>query len=228
LTSLQVVAVGSLSKLLDDLEEFRRVWAKAFSALTFYAMPAFGVMAVTSQDLILITFGNKWSTAGIMLSVLALRGIPHVAERTVGWLHLPAGRTDRLLRWSIFITLTQLAALCAGAPFGPMGVVVAYVVSMYVLFVPAIAYAGRPLGIGAVDAIKSAGPQLLGAVISAGFGFLLRYTLLLEVSSLARVGTLALAYLVSYLVVVVGLFRVQMPLRVAQELGRGLIPSGWR
>ncbi len=80
---LHGVAVVSLSKLLHNLEELRRSWAKALSTLAFYAMPAFGILAVTSQDVILL-LGKKWESAGILLSVLALRGIPHVVERTFG------------------------------------------------------------------------------------------------------------------------------------------------
>src|SRR5205807_338346 len=52
LSGMHVVAVPSLSKLMDAQGELRRLWAKALSMLTFYAMPAFGLMAVTSQDLI--------------------------------------------------------------------------------------------------------------------------------------------------------------------------------
>src|SRR5207302_1277498 len=225
LTGVHVVAVPSLSKLLDAREELRRLWAKALSMLTFYAMPAFGLMAVTSQDLIVMLLGSKWSTAGVLLSVLALRGMPHVVERTIGWLHVAAGRTDRFVRWGAFASLAQLAALLTGASFGPMGVVVAHVIFMYILFVPALAYAGRPLGIGAAEVIKVVGPQLLGALTSAGFGFLLRYSLLADTPGLERAAVLALAYSVSYLVVVVGLFRVRMPLTVAISLGRLLIPA---
>ena len=95
---LHNVATVSLSKLLGNLEELRRSWAKALSTLCFYAMPAFGVLAVTSQDLIVLLLGKKWSSAGVLLSVLALRGIAHVPERTLGWLHVSAGRADRWMR----------------------------------------------------------------------------------------------------------------------------------
>jgi polysaccharide transporter, PST family len=224
-TSLLTVAIGSLSKLSHDLKEFRRVWAKALSTLTFYAMPAFGIMAVTSQDLIVLVLGSKWSAAGTLLSILALRGIPHVVERTVGWLHVPAGRTDRLLRWGVFAASAQLVALIVGSPFFPIGIAIAYVICMYVLFVPGIAYAGRPLGIGAADVIRATGPQLLGAVTAAAFGFLLRYTVLADTPGLERAAVLALAYTISYLAVVVGFFRVRMPLTVAMALGRDVMPA---
>ena len=218
------VATGSLSKLVHDVKEFRRVWSNALSAVTFYAMPAFGIMAVTSQDVIVLLLGSKWSTAGVLLSVLAMRGIPHVVERTIGWLFMPAGRSDRLLRWGFISTSAQLAALFAGMRFGFTGVVVAYTACMYLLFLPAVSYAGRPLGIGAAEVIKAAGPQLFGAVTSAAIGFFLRYAVLHDVSGIERSVALAIVYAVSYVIIVVGAFKVRMPLKVAIALGEDLIP----
>ena len=79
---LHGVAVTSLSKLREHLEDLRRTWTKALSAMTFYAMPAFGVLAVVSRDLIVLLLGVKWSYTGVLLSILAVRGVVHVVERT--------------------------------------------------------------------------------------------------------------------------------------------------
>src|SRR2546425_6073998 len=129
------------------------------------------------------------------------------------------------MRWGLFGTSVQLVALLCGLPFGPIGVAVAYVICMYVLFVPAIAYAGRPLGIGAADVIKVVGPQLVGAVTSAGLGFLLRYTLFVDTPGLERVVLLTLAYSASYFVIVAGFFGVRTPLRVGLSLLRDVKPA---
>ena len=184
---LHEVAVGSLCKVLHHPAEFRRLWAKALSTMTFFAMPLFGVLAVTSQDLIVLVLGSRWSTAGTILSILALRGIPQVMERTVGWLHVPAGRTDRLMRWGLVAAFVQVVALFIGLPFGLVGVATAGVVCSYVLVLPALAYAGRPLGLGVKDSVEVTGRQFLGAVASAGVGFVLRDTVLSPSSSVERI-----------------------------------------
>ena len=165
---LHSVAVASLSKMRDDTTALRDAWAKALATVSFYAMPAFGLLAATSQDVIVLLLGSKWSSAGVLLGVLAFRGIPHSVERTVGWLHVTAGRTDRLIRYGVFAACIQLAALACGLPFGPIGIAVAYVVSMFLLFVPALAYAGRPLGIGAADVLRVVWRPLVGS-LAAGF-----------------------------------------------------------
>ena len=223
--SLHGVAVASLSKLRDNAEELRRSWAKALSTLAFYAMPAFALLAVTSQDFIVLLLTDKWYYSGTIVSVLALRGIPHVVERTLGWLHVPAGRSDRWMRWGVIGSVTQVIALFCGLPFGTMGVAVAYVISMYVLFIPAIAYAGQPLGIGAKDVIRTVGPQLVGALSCALFGFELLFAVFGDFHPLVRLPILVVACLMMYFLIVVGLFKVSQPLNVARSLLKDSVPK---
>ena len=68
------------------------------------------------------------------------------------------GRALRpLVRWGVFSAVCQLVALMAGLPFGAMGVAVAYTVAMFCLFVPALVYAGHPIGIGVRDVLSATG-----------------------------------------------------------------------
>jgi polysaccharide transporter, PST family len=224
---LHQIAVASLSKLQDRPDELKVAWSKALSTVAFYAMPAFGILAVTSQDLIVLVLGKKWESAGLILSILGLRGIPHTVERTLGWLHVTAGRTDRWMRWGAFAMCTQLVALVCGLPFGPSGVAVAYVLIMFVLFVPAIAYAGQPFRIGARDVIKTVGPQLTGSLIAACVGFALRNALPSHMHGIAKGGVLALVYVTLYCGIVIGVFELKTPLRIIASVVCGLLPSRW-
>jgi PST family polysaccharide transporter len=224
--SLHSVAVASLSKLRDDLDKLRRSWATALSAVAFFAMPIFSVMAVTSQDIIVILLGAKWEPAGALVEIMALRGIPHVVERTLGWLHVSAGRADRWMRWGIVGSVAHLVALFCGLPFGPKGVVIAYVILMYLLFIPALAYAGKPLGIRARDVVRTVGPQFAGALIALAAGLLLQRSLAGEqVPRLVRIFCLTSLCLAVYYIVVVLLFKVRKPLEVAQTLCRDMLPG---
>jgi len=218
------VAVASLSKLRDNLTELRRLWGKALASLSFYAMPAFGLLAVTSRDVIAVLLGPRWMSAGVLLSVLALRGIPHCVERTLGWLHVAAGRSDRWMRWGMFATCAQLVALFAGLPYGPKGVVTAYVVCMFILFIPAIAYAGKPLGIGAKDVIRVVYRPMIGSLTAAGTGFLLRQALPASMTAIPRIGLLSIVYAAVYFLITVGLLREFMPIQVFLQLLRDFLP----
>jgi PST family polysaccharide transporter len=216
--SLHGVAAVSLSKLRDNLDELRRLWAKGLSTLSFYAMPAFGGVAVTSYDLIYLVLGERWQNAGILLSVLALRGIPHVVERTLGWLHVAAGRSDRWMRWGMLEAGVQLVALFCGLPYGPMGVATAYVVAMFLIFVPTIAYAGLPLGISAKDVLRAVWQPLVGTLVAVGTGFLLHFLVLPDMPRLPRLILVGFAFTAMYLILVPGIFKLRTPLTVILKL----------
>src|SRR5207244_3181450 len=64
---LHGVAVAGLSKLRDNLDQLRKSWATALSTVAFFAMPAFGLMAVTGKDLLVVLLGAKWSDAATLL-----------------------------------------------------------------------------------------------------------------------------------------------------------------
>ncbi len=223
--SLHSVAVASLSKLRDNLTELKRSWSIALSTLAFYGMLAFAILSVTGEDCVVLLVGEKWLFAGIIVSVLALRGIPHCIERTLGWLHVPAGRADRWARWGIIGTVAHLLVLPLGIPFGALGVAAAYTGIMYVLFVPAIAYAGQPLGIGAKDVLQAVGRQMIGALITVVFGFEVLLVFCEELPRWLRLPLVALACTVMYLIIVAGLFKVRKPLDVVKKLALDFLPA---
>lgn len=219
---LHTVGAASLSKLRGNVAELKRAWGTALSSLSFYAMPAFAMLAVTGQDVVVLLLGEKWRPAGMLLNILALRGPAHVVERTQGWLHVAAGRADRWMRWGVMGSAAQLTALFCGLPFGPSGVAVAYVLVTYVLCLPAMAYAGRPLGIGARDVLKEVGPQMVGAVASAAAGFAVVRSVLSGFSSPVRVIGGCLVCAVVYLLVTVLFLGVRRPLSVGASLLKDL------
>ena len=217
---LHNVAVATLSKLRADRAALKRAWASALGSMAFFAAPAFAVLAVTGQDLVFLLLGSKWVQAGVILSILALRGPAHVVERTAGWLHVSAGRADRWRHWGFVNCAVLVVALFCGLPFGAVGVAAAYTVSMYLLFVPAIAYAGRPLGITAVDVLKTIGPQVITALGVAALGFLLSHTVFVDTPPLVRLLVLSVLCGAVYLVAMIFGFRMTRPLVVAASLVR--------
>ncbi|MFO1393244.1 MAG: lipopolysaccharide biosynthesis protein [Steroidobacteraceae bacterium] len=216
--SLHGVAVATLTKLRGNLESFRRAWTTALSSLVFFAAPAFAILAVTAQDLVIVLLGGKWAHAGLLLTVMALRGPAHVVERTIGWLHVAAGRTDRWRRWGFVSCGVFLAALGCGLPFGVIGVVVSYTAFTYVVFVPAILYAGRALGISARHLFTAVGPQLIVALATAGVGLSLRYTVAAGLSPFTRLVMLTVVCGGLYLAVTVRLLRITQPIQLAVSL----------
>jgi PST family polysaccharide transporter len=209
------IAATSLSKLRGDIAALKRAWERALSTLSFFSVPAFAILAVIGQDFVVLLLGQKWAPAGSLLCIFAVRGIAQSIERTMGWLHVAAGRADRWMRWGVYSALVQLLALAVGLPFGVTGVAVAYTVVMFVLFVPALVYSGRPVGIYGGDVLRAVGPQTIAGLVAVAAGFFVQFELIAGFSPLLRILVSGTACLLSYLAVVVGLFRITAPLQLA-------------
>ncbi len=95
----------------------------------------------------------------------------------------------------------------------------------FLLFVPAIGYAGAPLGIKPFDVVTVVGRQMTGALGAAALAFILRFTLLNELHPIIRSAVLIMVYCSAYLLLVVGLFRVKTPIRVALSLIIDFLPA---
>jgi O-antigen/teichoic acid export membrane protein len=223
LIQLHTVASAALSKLQSNVDALRRKYEAALSTLAFFVMPAAAILSVVAQDLTVILLGEKWRMAGSLLSIISLRGIFQVVEGSQGWLHLSIGRADRWRNWGIVSAAVQVVAVLSGLPFGPEGVAVAVVIASSLIALPSIVYAGRPIDIGAALVVRAVGAQLIGAISALAAGWWLETTALTDYSSFARVLLLCVWCSCIYLAIVVGLFRMIEPIKVAGSVARDLL-----
>lgn len=212
--SLHNVATASLSKLKSEPAMLKRSWATGLSMLTFFSSGIFAVLTVVGEDFVYVLLGPKWEPVGPLVCILSVRGIAHSVERTLGWLHVVAGRPDRWMRWGMVSAGCQMIALCIGLPFGVTGVAIVYTIAIYLLFLPALIYAGEPLGINAHDIIKACGPQVVAGAVAGIAGYFLEHIMFGSFSAVARVVLSSCMCMAIYLGVLVGLFRVTEPLRL--------------
>jgi len=223
LIQAHTVASAALSKLQSDPAALRQKYEAALCMLAFFVMPAAAILSVAAEDLTVILLGEKWRMAGSLLSILALRGIFQVVEGSQGWLHLSVGRADRWRNWGIVSAAVQTVAVLGGLPFGVKGVAVAMVVASLLIALPSIIYAGRPIGVGAALVIRAVGAQLIGAISAAVGGWWLQMEALTNYPSLARVLLLGGFCTCIYLAIVVGLFRLVEPIKVASSIVHDLL-----
>jgi O-antigen/teichoic acid export membrane protein len=228
LLQLHTVGSASLSKLQSSPVALRQKYETALSALAFFMMPVAVILSVTAEDVTVLLLGQKWQAAGWLLNILALRGIFQVIEGSQGWIHLSIGRVDRWQKWGIVSLCVQVMALLAGLSFGPEGVAAASVIATSLIAVPAVEYAGRPIGIGAAVVIRAVGRQLIGAIITAAAGWCLQMTVLAGYPGPIRILISGAFCTCLYLAIVVGLFRLAEPVKVAGSVLQDLLRSRLR
>ncbi|HTT06757.1 MAG TPA: lipopolysaccharide biosynthesis protein [Steroidobacteraceae bacterium] len=219
----QVHTVGSaaLSKLQSDPAALAQRYEAALSTLAFFVMPLAVILSVTGEDVTVLLLGSKWRTAGWLLRIIALRGIFQVIESSQGWLHLSIGRADRWRNWGVVTLVVQIVAVLAGLHFGAEGVAIACVIAIVLIAIPSVSYAGRPIGVGSAVVIRAVGPQLLGAMSATAAGTWLQMSVLSHLPSIVRIIVSTSFCTCLYLIIVVGVFRLSEPLRVARSVVRG-------
>jgi O-antigen/teichoic acid export membrane protein len=223
LQQLHTVGSAALSKLQSNPATLRQKYEAALSALAFFVMPTAAILSVTAQDLTVMLLGEKWRAAGLLLSIIALRGIPQVVEGSQGWLHLSIGSADRWRKWGIVTLIVQIVTVLGALPFGARGVAAAVVMTSSLLALPSIIYAGRRIDIGAALVTRAVARQLVGAIGAAAGGWWLQTTALTHFSGLFRI-FFSTGFCISvYLVVVVGLFGFTKPIRVAGSVVQDLL-----
>ena len=221
---LHKVGVSALSKLSADAVLFRRQYVVALSTVSFYSMPAFAILAVIASDFVPLLLGSKWAFSGTILSIFALRGILHVVENSQTWILMSLGRADRWLRWAILTGLVQIAAVVAGLPFGVEGVAWAIVIARSAIAIPGVLYAGRLIDLKFPMVLAAIGRQLCGAILTILAGKATLHLLSREFGPITRVSIGVGVCVVTYLSLVVGIFRVTEPLRLASSLFKRLVP----
>jgi hypothetical protein len=142
-----------------------------------------------------------------------------LASSVLGFLH----RHDRLL-WglhSLWALALGIVVMWAGARnYAWLRVTIFHLTFLWIasLFVPALVYAGQPIGIGVRDVLSATGPQMISALVAVAFGLAMQQLFLLDLSGLGRLVVSVPICLVMYLVVVLGVFRMTGPLKLASSM----------
>lgn len=141
------VAVATLSRLNGDIEKYRSYYLKAISILAFIGMPLSVILTLTGKDIILLLLGPQWDKAGQVFTLFGPGVGVMLIYGTNGWIHLSLGKAERWFRWGIISFFITTLFFIIGLPFGAEGVAVAYISTFYILLIPCLLYAGRPVNL---------------------------------------------------------------------------------
>ncbi|MBD3343455.1 MAG: oligosaccharide flippase family protein [Chitinivibrionales bacterium] len=152
---LTSVAIAALSRLREEPKRFINYYCKAISLLAFFGMLISGLLTLNAIDIILLLLGPQWDKTGVIFSVLSPATGIMLVYSTHGWLHLSLGTPHKWVRWTLVALVITLAGFLIGLPYGAIGVAAAYSITFYILVIPGILYAGRPMNIGIRLILKS-------------------------------------------------------------------------
>lgn len=228
---LSNVAVSALSRFDPRSDQFRRYLLNALAILAFVGMGLGADLTLVGKDVIRLLLGPKWGESGRIFMFFGPGIGVMMLYSTHGWIHLSIGRADRWFRWGIVEFGVTFLLFVLGLRWGPSGVAVAWTTSFWILTVPALWYAGRPvqLGVGTMFAvvwkfvIASASAGCVCAAIL--WSKPIRLTATGSLEAFERIVLVSLLFTALYLGVVVLLFQGFEPISRLARLVREMLPS---
>jgi PST family polysaccharide transporter len=152
---------------------------------------------------------------------------------THGWIHLSIGRADRWFRWGVVEWAVTILLFLACLHWGPEGIAVAWCVSFWILTIPAMWYAGRPIGLGVAPMLAVVWRYIAASLLAGLVSSLIcsRFASLSAASSSfaagLRVAVVSICFGCIYLGAVVLLHGGFSPLRKSADLLRQMILPGF-
>ncbi len=231
LSPLSSVAVGVLSRVSSDREQFERYFLRALSLLAFVGMGVGADFCLIGRDFIRVLLGPQWDEAGKIFTLFGPGIGVMLLYNTHGWIHLAIGRPERWFRWGL------IEFACTGSLFlmmlhwGPSGIAFAWTASFFILMLPGLWYAGKPIELNVWRMVSlvwkyfaaSSGAALLTFAVVRNF----HTPVALEggpAAALRLVVTTAV-FLVLYLLAVVVLHRGTKPIAETIAMLKYLVPS---
>jgi PST family polysaccharide transporter len=166
ITPISNVVLPALSRLQERPEEYRRYYTRILNILAFVCVPLTVLLAVLSDEIILIVLGEKWIEASPIFKVLAFAGISQPLTGSAGWLFVSMGKTNKMVRWAAYSAPFYAASFILGLKWGALGVAIGYIISDYIMRLGYLHMAFKNSPINHTDFVKSIyRPLLIGFVM---------------------------------------------------------------
>ncbi len=172
-SSISVVVVAALSRLTRDISQYKRYLLSAITVTAFVGMGLGAGLTLGGKDLIRILLGPAWGPAGHIFTFFGPGVGLMVLYYTHGWIHLSIGRADRWLRWAVVEFIFTVLLFIIALPWGPVGIAVAWTASFWILTIPALWYAGKPIDLRVSNVISAVWRYAVASVVAGLATFLL-------------------------------------------------------
>jgi O-antigen/teichoic acid export membrane protein len=198
------VMFPALSIVQHDKQLVREAYVAANRYIASVSFPLMIWVLVTAPELIRVIYGPKWISAIVLVQILAITSMLQSVITNVNWIFLSQGRTDVLLKLSIFTTSVAAISFAVGLRWGVEGVAIAYTIATFLVAYPTFAISFRLIDMKVGYFLAKLRSIVLATLILGIIAFLLR--ILLETlgvtQALIILTTVTAASLVIYLVLI--------------------------
>ena len=188
-----------MSTIQSDTKQLKNIYLKTINYLCSVNFPIYMAIAILSEPLVLVLFGDKWHESIAIMQILALYFIFRSIGNPIGSLQLAKGRADLGFYWNLGLLLLIPIVIYVGSFYGLIGIALSLLGLQVFLNVPNWYFMVRPLcEAGFYEYFKQIFIPMITAVIASIFGFMAYYFIPvndLYIRSLIFLSLASLAYL---------------------------------
>ena len=123
---LEAVFTPILSRLQNDPARYRRTFLQVYGAVALFSFPVAGLFLALSRPLVLLVLGPKWEQAIPIFAWFTMAALYFPLYYAAMWLLNTQGRGKDIMATSLILSITTVASIVAGLPYGPVGVAAAF------------------------------------------------------------------------------------------------------
>jgi len=150
------VALPVLSKVVNDESRFSRGLDSAQLLACYITTTVLFVGAGVAVPLIDVFLGPKWAEAAPLFAVLAIGSVFRATQQIAIWLQVAKGAARSLFLGNLIGQPIIIAAICAGLPWGSLGVAIGSAAGNAAFWVFSMIWAGRNTGFNTYPLIARA------------------------------------------------------------------------
>ena len=167
LEPIATVAMPSLARLAEFPDRYRKAYLGIIEKIAMVTMPGVVFMSVTSDWLVLLLLGPQWIASGRIFMFLGISAAVQPITRTCYWLFATQNRTLEMIRWGMIATAIAVLSICAGLPWGAVGVAASYAIADFCIYTPLLFwFIGRKGPVTAGDFYRTLFPSVCASLCS--------------------------------------------------------------
>lgn len=121
------------SRLQADVQALVSTFYSATQYVSLLAFPVFAGVAFLSEEIVIVVFGERWTSSAPVMQALAVAGLVQSILRFHEALMVGVGRPERKLRLQAVLSVSNLLVLFLAIDFGLRAITVGYAIAAYLL-----------------------------------------------------------------------------------------------
>ncbi|MFC2094631.1 MOP flippase family protein [Bacteroidota bacterium] len=156
-TVISRVIFPAFSIVQRDNSKLRDAYVNVTNSIAIITFPIMAGLALVSFNITDTFFGANWDTTLVaqIIIILAPVGALQSITHTTGVIYQVKGRTDWMLKWSLFATTITLVGFFIGLNWGITGVAISYLVTNLFLILPVFIIPFKLINLPIVNFLRS-------------------------------------------------------------------------